>query len=353
VIPFGYPPMEMRAVAELPPEPGWQYEPKWDGFRCLAFRSGDDVTLQSKAGQPLARYFPEIVAALQHLGQSSFVLDGELVVPYEGALSFGALQQRIHPAASRVAMLAETTPAKFLAFDLLAEAGEDLIERPLAERRARLVTFAEPSFDDDTLRLSPATEHLLVAQQWLVRTGGALDGIIAKRLDAAYASGSRDAAVKVKVQRTADCVIGGFRYAKGSNERIGSLLLGLYDADGALDYIGFCSAFATAEREALAARVTPFVGGEGFSGMAPDSAPSRWDRGEERDRSYVKLRPELVLEVQFDQVSGGRMRHGARPLRWRTDKAPRQCTSEQLDAPQTTMAIFEKMDGGVGNPPGG
>jgi ATP-dependent DNA ligase len=344
--------MEMRAVAELPPEPGWQYEPKWDGFRCLGFRDGDEIALQSKAGQPLGRYFPEIVAALGALHHTAFVVDGELVVPYRGALSFDALQQRIHPAASRVAMLAGKTPAKFLAFDLLAEAGDDLVALPLAERRTRLIAFAN-AFDSETLRLSPATTELRVAQQWLVRTGGALDGIIAKRLDAAYASGSRDAAVKVKQQRTADCVIGGFRYAKGSTERVGSLLLGLYDDGGELDYIGFCSAFPTEEREELAARLAPYIGGIGFSGMAPDSAPSRWDRGEERDRSYVKLAPELVLEVQFDQVTSGRIRHGARRLRWRPDKAPRQCTTDQLRAPETTMSIFEQMDGGVGTPPGG
>ena len=190
-------------------------------------------------------------------------------------------------------MLAGTMPAKFLAFDLLAEDGVDLVS--FRSQNAVRGPLRLPARRSTTTRCAcrrrPTTVLLRVAQQWLVRTGGALDGIIAKRLDAAYASGSRDAAVKVKVQRTADCVVGGFRYAKGSNERIGSLLLGLYDTDGALDYIGFCSAFPTAEREALAARVAPYAGGEGFTGMAPDAAPSRWDRGEERDRSYTGLRP--------------------------------------------------------------
>ncbi|HEY0613868.1 MAG TPA: ATP-dependent DNA ligase, partial [Candidatus Elarobacter sp.] len=242
MIPFGYPPMEMRAVSDVPEGPKWQYEPKWDGFRCLAFREGGEVQLQSKAGQPLGRYFPEIAGALAARGTKRFVLDGELVVPLAGALSFDALQQRIHPAASRVAMLAKKTPAWYLVFDLLHEDGRDLVELPLSERRGLLETFAQ-QLDGETLRLSPATRDRAVVDDWFARVGGALDGVIAKRADAPYASGTRDAAVKVKRVRTADCVIGGFRYAKGSTTQIGSLLLGLYDDDGLLDYIGFCSAF--------------------------------------------------------------------------------------------------------------
>ena len=248
--------MEARAVAEIPAGPQWQYEPKWDGFRCLAFRDGGVVQLQSKAGQPLGRYFPEVVAALERLGDERFVLDGELVVPYAGALSFGVLQQRIHPAASRVAMLAKQTPAWYLVFDLLSHGGTDAVALPLAERRALLEALA-PSFDGETVRLSPATRDRAVVDDWFARVGGALDGVIAKRVDAPYASGSRDAAVKVKRVRTADCVVGGFRYAKGSTSQVGSLLLGLYDDEGLLDYVGFCSAFPADQRRRARGRTEP------------------------------------------------------------------------------------------------
>ncbi|MBV8748347.1 MAG: ATP-dependent DNA ligase [Candidatus Eremiobacteraeota bacterium] len=332
--------MEMRSVADVPVGPEWQYEPKWDGFRCLAFRDGREVVLQSKAGQPLARYFPEIVDALANLPAKRFVLDGELVVPYAGALSFDALQQRIHPAASRVAMLAKTTPAWYLLFDLLDEDGTDLVDLPLAERRARLEVFAR-AFDGRTLRLSPATRDRAVVDDWFARVGGALDGVIAKRADAAYASGTRDAAVKVKRVRTADCVVGGYRLAKDSTEAIGSLLLGLYDDDGLLDYIGFCSAFPAEEKRALIERLRPHLGEPGFTGGAPGGAPSRWTRDIERDRSYVKMKHDLVLEVAFDQVTGGRIRHGTRPVRWRVDKAPRQCTLEQLATPDRAIALLD------------
>jgi len=340
VIPFGYPPMEMRAVSDVPDGPQWQYEPKWDGFRCLAFRDGRDIALQSKAGQPLHRYFPEIVDALGRLHANRFVLDGELVVPLAGALSFDALQQRIHPAASRVTLLSKQTPAWYLCFDLLDEDGIELVELPLSERRARLEAFAR-QLDGETLRLSPATRDRAVVDGWFARVGGALDGVIAKRADAAYASGTRDAAVKVKRARTADCVVGGFRYAKGSTTQVGSLLLGLFDDEGLLDHIGFCSAFSNEEKRALLERLRQYIGEPGFTGSAPDAAPSRWSRDPERDRSYVKLKHELVLEVGFDQVTSGRIRHGTKPLRWRTDKAPRQCTMEQLATPDRALALLE------------
>jgi ATP-dependent DNA ligase len=332
--------MLARLVRTLPVRDDLSYEPKWDGFRCLAFRDGSDVELQSKAGQPLGRYFPEIADALSRLPTKHFVLDGELVVPLAGALSFDALQQRIHPAASRVALLAKRTPAWYLIFDLLQESGAELVDRPLAERRTELERFAG-QLDGETLRLSPATRDRSVVDDWFARVGGALDGVIAKRADAKYASGSRDAAVKVKRVRTADCVIGGFRYAKGSTSQVGSLLLGLYDEEGLLDYIGFCSAFAADEKRALIERLGPHVGEPGFDGAAPDAAPSRWSREPDRDRSYVKLKHDLVLEVAFDQVTSGRIRHGTRPLRWRTDKAPRQCTSEQLATPDRALALLE------------
>ena len=340
MIPFGYPPMEMRAVSDVPDGPQWQYEPKWDGFRCLAFRDGRDIALQSKAGQPLHRYFPEIVDALGRLHANRFVLDGELVVPLAGALSFDALQQRIHPAASRVTLLSKQTPAWYLCFDLLDEDGIELVELPLSERRARLEAFAR-QLDGETLRLSPATRDRAVVDGWFARVGGALDGVIAKRADAAYASGTRDAAVKVKRARTADCVVGGFRYAKGSTTQVGSLLLGLFDDEGLLDHIGFCSAFSNEEKRALLERLRQYIGEPGFTGSAPDAAPSRWSRDPERDRSYVKLKHELVLEVGFDQVTSGRIRHGTKPLRWRTDKAPRQCTMEQLATPDRALALLE------------
>ncbi len=334
--------MEMRALDTIPDGPGWQYEPKWDGFRCIAHRDGNEATLTSKAGQPLARYFPEIVAALRSLPADRFVLDGELVVPLAGALSFDALQQRIHPAASRVAMLAKQTPAILLAFDLLQLDGDTFVEQPLEVRRPALERFAAGFSGQALLRLSPATTSRAVVDGWFDRVGGALDGVVAKRLGVPYASGRRDAAVKVKKMRTADCVIGGFRYAKGSTSRIGSVLLGLFDRDGLLDYIGFCSAFSNAERETLLAKLRPDIGEPGFTGGAPDSAPSRWSRGEDRDRTYVKLRGSFVLEVAFDQVTSGRIRHGTRPVRWRTDKAPASCTTDQLETTGAISALLNE-----------
>jgi ATP-dependent DNA ligase len=334
-------PMEMRSVDTIPVGPNWQYEPKWDGFRALVHRDGDDVAIISKNGQPLSRYFPEIVAAVAAVDRDHFSLDGELVVPRAGALSFDALQQRIHPAATRVAMLARTTPAYYLVFDLLREDGDALVELPLQERRQRLELFSAGFPAKGTLRLSPVTTERAVVDAWFERVGGALDGVIAKRRDRPYASGKSDAAVKVKKTRSADCVIGGFRYAAGGQDRIGNLLLGLYDDDGLLDYIGFCSAFAAPERIALIDRLRPYAGGSGFTGGAPDVAPSRWSRDPERDRSYVALRPELVLEVAFDQVTGGRIRHGTKPLRWRTDKSPQQCTVDQLETAGSVLGLLE------------
>lgn len=333
-------PMEMKPAAVIPDGPEWQYEPKWDGFRAIAHRDGDTIFLTSKNGQPLARYFPEVVAALQALAADSFSIDGELVVPDAGALSFDALQQRMHPAASRVTMLSKKTPALYLVFDLLREGGDETIDLPLRERRARLEQFAAAFPAESTLRLSPATTDRAVVDGWFARVGGALDGVVAKRADMAYASGKRDAALKIKKTRTADCVIGGFRYAAGSKDRVGSLLLGLYDDAGLLDYIGFCSSFAAPERKALVTRLIEHAGGTGFTGGAPDLAPSRWSRDPDKDRSYVALAPQLVLEVAFDQVTSGRIRHGTKPLRWRTDKSPRQCTTEQLEVAGSVLGLL-------------
>ena len=322
--------MEMRSVDRIPTEPGWQYEPKWDGFRCLAHRDGGDVALTSKSGQPLARYFPEIVGALLDVRADRFSLDGELVVPHGDAYRFDVLQQRIHPAASRVALLARETPARYLVFDLLRDAGIDRVDEPLERRRPALERFlAANAAGIDLLVLSPATTSSEQAQRWLDDAAGTLDGVVAKRLGIPYASGRRDGAVKIKRKRTADCVVGGFRYAKGTTSQIGSLLLGLYDDDGLLDYVGFCSAFSTEEKRALLERLRPHAGPPGFTGNAPGDAPSRWSKPD-ADTSYVALRNDLVLEVEFDQVTSGRIRHGTRPLRWRTDKAPEDCTRDQL-----------------------
>ncbi|GAC1306536.1 MAG: ATP-dependent DNA ligase [Vulcanimicrobiaceae bacterium] len=326
-----YAAMEMRPVAQIPDGPGWLYEPKWDGFRCLAHRDGTDVALTSKAGQALARYFPEIVDALRALPFDRFSFDGELVVPRGGTLSFDALQQRIHPATSRVAALSIATPALYLVFDLLREAGADVVDRPLARRRELLERSAARFAPPGCFGLSRATRSRDVVAGWFADVGGALDGIVAKKLAAGYASGRRDAAVKVKRMRTADCVVAGFRYAAGRDDLVGSLLLGLYDEAGLLDYVGFCSAFARAERVRLREVLTAYSGGAGFTGNAPGVAPSRWTRDPQRDRSYVALEPQLVLEVGFDLVTAGRIRHGARPIRWRSDKAPHQCTVDQLD----------------------
>src|SRR4029453_6582338 len=241
------PPMEARFVEEIPTGDGWQYEPKWDGFRCLVFRDGDKFFLQSKNGQPLARYFPDVGANVVNLRQQRFVLDGELVIPVGGALSFDELQLRLHPAASRVQKLAAAHPAVYIVFDLLAENEKSCVKLALRERRQLLEKFARSNLRSaKSVRLSPATNDYRVASDWFRKTGRDLDGIIAKRLDAAYASGERTAPVKVKRMRTAVCLLGGFRYATGARV-IGSLLLGLYGEDGLLHHVGFISGFKASE----------------------------------------------------------------------------------------------------------
>jgi ATP-dependent DNA ligase len=330
--------MEATSVATIPVGEGWQYEPKWDGFRCLVFRDGAEVELRSKAGQPLARYFPDVVTAVRALEAKRFVLDGELVIPTgDGkSLSFDALLQRIHPAESRVKKLAAETPAWLVAFDLIVTAkGESLLDRALRERRPELETFAQEFFPrDSVIRLSPATTKLAVAKKWFGSVGATLDGIIAKKLDAPYASGERDAMVKIKARRTADCVVGGFRYAE-KQRVVGSLLLGLYDDEGVLHHVGFCSGLKAAERPALTKKLEALRGGSGFTGRAP-GGPSRWST--KRSTEWEALDPKLVVEVQFDHVTGGRFRHGTTLLRWRPDKAPRQCTMEQLK--QTSSRVL-------------
>lgn len=320
--------MEARSVDAIPTGDGWQYEPKFDGFRCLAFRREKEVYLQSKSGQPLARYFPDIAAALLELPAKGFVLDGELVIDVGGRFSFDELQLRLHPAASRVQKLAAAHPAAFIVFDLLeSEAGKSLLEVPLRERRVALEKFAGKSLKSArAIKLSPATTSLVQAKKWFEKVGGNLDGIIGKRLDAAYASGERTEMVKVKNIRTADCVVGGFRYASGS-KLIGSLLLGLYDDDGLLHHVGFTSAFKTADKRALTKKFEALRKLPGFTGNAP-GGPSRWST--ERSGEWEPVNPKIVVEVTYDHFTGDRFRHGTRIVRWRKDKTPRQCTMDQV-----------------------
>jgi len=321
--------MEARSVDEIPVGDEWQYESKWDGFRCIAFRDGDKIFLQSKAGQPLARYFPDVLEALRRLPAKRFVLDGELAIPFNGALSFDELQLRLHPAASRVQKLAAAHPALFIVFDLLADsAGRSLLARPLRERRKQLEPFARANFKTKTaVRLSPATTDLKQAKKWFDKTGGDLDGVIAKLIDTPYASGERTAVMKIKQIRTADCVVGGFRYATGARV-IGSLLLGLYDDDGLLHHVGFTSAFKASERPALTKKFEKLRKAPGFTGNAP-GGPSRWST--ERTGEWEPVDPKIVVEVTYDHFTGGRFRHGTKIVRYRPDKAPRQCTMDQVE----------------------
>jgi len=327
------PPMEALLAAQLPEGPGWQYEPKWDGFRCIAVRSASKIELWSKSGKPLGRYFPEIVALFGRLTAKSFAIDGELLIDRAGELSFDALQMRLHPAESRVRKLAAETPAMFMAFDLLALGRQKLADRPLAERRAKLADMLAAE-KDSALLLSPATKDRAEAWNWLKRSGGALDGVIAKRLDEPYRPGER-AMVKVKQRRTADCVVGGFRYGKGSR-MVGSLLLGLYDEQGLLDHVGFTSSIAAADRSAWTEELEKLVETPGFTGNAP-GGPSRWST--ERSTEWQPLKPEIVVEVLYDQVTGQRFRHGTKLLRRRPDKSPRQCTMDQLSHPLTPAEL--------------
>ena len=321
---IGLAPMEAKLVEALPNEEGWQYEPKWDGFRALLMRDGDDVAIKSKSGKPLGRYFPEIVALIRHLSATQFILDGELVLPQGGALSFDALQARLHPAESRIQRLSRETPAQVMLFDCLWWGEEDLRGAPLHLRRARLEEGLRGEAREDW-RLSPFSLDVGDARAWLAASGGALDGVIAKRLDDPYRPGER-AMLKVKQHRTADCVVGGFRRVEGGTG-VASLLLGLYDDAGLLNHVGFTSGLSAAQRESLAAELEPLAGGTGFTGKAP-GGPSRWNKGKESP--WVPLRPERVVEVHYDQVTGDRFRHGTRLLRWRPDKAPEQCRYDQL-----------------------
>jgi ATP-dependent DNA ligase len=326
---YPYPPMEADLVDALPDGGGWQYEPKWDGFRCVVFRDGETVRLQSKAGKPLGRYFPDVVESLLALKAPRFVLDGEIVIPVDGRLSFDELLLRVHPAASRVRTLVAAHRARLMVFDLLVdERGRALVDLPLSQRRERLERFARRWFPSSKrLVLSRATRRLATARTWLAGGGdGDLDGVVAKLVELPYRSGERDGMLKVKRMRTADCVVGGFRYAS-KGRAVGSLLLGLYDSEGKLDHVGFCSSMSAAEKRGLAQRLERLRRPPGFTGRAP-GGPSRWST--ERTTEWEPLAPKLVVEVRYDHVSNGRFRHGTKFLRWRPDKAPTQCTMEQL-----------------------
>ena len=322
-----YAPMEAKLARSLPRGTQWLFEPKWDGFRCLAFREGDEIYLQSKSARPLGRYFPEIVAMLQRLPAKRFVMDGELVIPIEDKLDFDQLLQRIHPAASRVQRLAKESPARYILFDiLLAPDDTPLIDQPLERRRDQLERFFKTLPKVDMLALSPATTDRAVAAGWLEETSVSIDGVVAKRLDCRYLSGERDAMAKVKRLHTADCVIGGYRLSE-DGRHIGSLLLGLYDDDNTLHYVGFTSSLSAGDRSHLEPTLRALKGPSAFTGRAP-GGPSRWSRG--RSTEWIAVRPQIVVEVAYDHITGGRFRHGTKALRFRPDKAPRQCTMDQL-----------------------
>ena len=321
-------PMEARSVDALPSTDGpWQYEPKWDGFRCLAFKAGDQVELRAKSGKPLGRYFPEMISLLREVPAERFVVDGELALAVDGHLSFDALQARLHPAESRIRKLSVETPAQLILFDVLMTSdGSRCVEQPLHARRDALEAFIKAVAVTDRLTLSPCTRERAKAERWLGSAGqGATDGVVAKRLDDVYWPGER-AMLKIKRLRTADCVVGGFRYESGSRD-VGSLLLGLYDTAGKLNHVGYTSTISNHERGALTQRLESLREAPGFTGKAP-GGPSRWST--ERSGEWEPLRAELVVEVRFDHVTGGRFRHGTKLMRWRPDKAPRQCTFEQI-----------------------
>ncbi len=315
-VPLDLEPMEAEP-GELPDEPGWAFEPKYDGFRCLAFRDDADVALQSRRQRPLARFFPETAAAMRALAVRRFVLDGELLI--EGA-AFNALQLRLHPAASRIAKLSAEHPATLVAFDLLADdCGRSALGWPFEERRAALAALFERIGEAPLVKMAPQTRSAAAARGWLKDVGKDLDGIIAKRLDLPYQPGKR-AMVKFKLWKTVDCVVGGV-YLKSGTKRIEYLLLGLYDDSGLLNYVGRCLPDGEAEP-----RVRPLLGRGGFTGEAP-GGPSRWSP---KPRQAIPAEPSLAVEVSADHITAGKFRHGSRLLRWRDDKDPRSCRTAQL-----------------------
>jgi ATP-dependent DNA ligase len=351
--------MLSTAARGLPTGDGWLFEPKWDGFRALVFRDGDEIVLQSRDEKPMNRYFPELVAPLARALPTRCVVDGEILIVGTSGLDFEALLLRIHPAASRVTLLAAQSPASFVVWDLLALDDEDLRDAPLALRRERLErVLAGPA---PPVHLSPATRDRALAEDWFRRFEGAgLDGVMAKRLDAPYRAGERTM-IKVKHTRTADCVVAGFRWHKnGAGTMIGSLLLGLYDDAGALHHVGVTAAFTTAMRRALVADLAPLreraLDGHPWrdwaeaqseaiaAGQRMPGASSRWNRG--KDLSWEPLRPERVVEVAYDHMQGRRFRHAAQFVRWRPDKRPQDCRYDQLEVtpPYELERVFGARD---------
>jgi ATP-dependent DNA ligase len=326
-LPIDTQPMEAKSASSLPADGGWQYEPKWDGFRCLVFKQASHVDLRAKSGKSLRRYFPEVASFFEEVDSDDFVVDGELTIEIDGRLDFEALQMRLHPAESRIRRLATETPARFVLFDILATpGGRSVIEQPLMERRQLLEQFAEPLGSSGKVRLSPVSMSVETAKRWLEESGpNGTDGVVAKRLDGAYQCGER-AMIKVKRLRTADCVVGGFRYESNGN-LVGSLLLGLFNASGELDHVGFTSTISDDERSHLTARLESLREAPGFTGKAP-GGPSRWST--ERSGAWEPVKPQLVVEVRFDHVTGQRFRHGTKLMRWRPDKRPDQCTYDQI-----------------------
>ncbi|MGB9510261.1 MAG: ATP-dependent DNA ligase, partial [Candidatus Acidiferrum sp.] len=322
-----YEPMEAQPASGLPEGPEWQYEPKWDGFRCLAFRDGQSIELESKSQKPLTRYFPELVAALGAVHANKFLLDGEIVIPVDGNLSFDDLLMRIHPAESRIKKLSAATPCVFIVFDLLVDdKGANLANSPLRERRKKLEAFAKKYFGkSSSIQLSPVTKDLSKAREWF-HMGVGLDGIVAKRMDLPYQTGKRTGMEKIKKQRTADCVVGGFRYLE-KKKQVGSLLLGLYNDQGLLDHVGFTSSIQAQNRAALTKKLEALIKPPGFTGKAPGGM-SRWST--KHSMEWEPLENKLVAEVQFDHFTGGRFRHGTKFLRWRPDKKLKDCTMKQV-----------------------
>jgi ATP-dependent DNA ligase len=337
-------PMEALSVGTIPVGEAWRYEPKWDGFRCLAFRDGANVELQSKSGRSMSRYFPELTAALGKLKPKTFALDGEIVVPANGAFSFDALLQRIHPAQSRIRKLAAQTPALLIVFDLLIDAaGKLLIEKTLDERRHALELFYQKYCrGSPIIRLSPSSTSLAEAKEWLRRTGATLDGVIAKRRDFNYRTGDRSGMQKIKNLRSADCVVGGFRYNENS-PLVGSLLLGLYDRKGKLNHVGFTSTIKRENKPALTKKLKALAGRPGFTGNTP-GGPSRW--ATKRSGEWVPLKPKLVVEVCYDHFTGERFRHGTRLLRWRPIR--RQSSAPWIKSGRRKQSSWRCwIDGGV------
>jgi len=335
--------MLAKLQPEIPRGQGWRYEPKWDGFRAIVYRDGEEIYLESRDARPLARYFPELLTALATALPARCVLDGEIVLARDGRLEFDMLQLRLHPAKSRVDKLASEIPTSFVAFDLLAEGSENLLARPLAERRRALERALRgkgrrrPEADAERLvsdrsqvLLTPQTDDPEEAARWFVALEPVgLDGIIAKRDDSPYSPGKRTM-VKIKHRRTADCVVGGYRRSK-AGDGVGSLLLGVYDEDGTLHYLGHTSSFSAQERRALLERFRPLEGGESYAEGRSPGGQSRWSQAKEAE--WVPLRPELVCEVSYDYLQGHRFRHAATFVRWREDKPPRDCRFDQLELP--------------------